>query len=63
VKSIFVWVYKNNLLINNAPFLSIISAGKYLQINRKIIRKYLDTNIPYNNYYFYSKENLHSITK
>lgn len=28
VKSMLVWVYKKNLLINNAPFLSLTSAGK-----------------------------------
>jgi hypothetical protein len=49
--SMLVWVYKDNQLINNRPFLSMISAGKELNLNRKLIRKYLDSNISYNGFY------------
>jgi len=55
VKSILVWVYKNNLLINNSPFLSLTSAGTELKIDRKFIIKLLDTEISYKDLYFYSK--------
>ena len=27
-KSILIWAYKNDVIINNSPFLSIIKAGK-----------------------------------
>ena len=54
-KSMLVWVYKNNQLINNRPFLSMTSAGKELRLDRKLIKKYLDSNIPYKGYLFYSK--------
>lgn len=53
-KSMLVWAYKNNQLINNSPFLSMSSAGKELKLNRKLIRKYLDSNIPYEGYLFFS---------
>jgi NUMOD1 domain len=53
--SMLVWVYKDNQLINNRPFLSMTSAGKELNLNRKLIRKYLDSNIHYNEFLFYSK--------
>jgi NUMOD1 domain len=52
--SMLVWGYKDNELINNRPFLSITSAGKELNLNRKLIRKYLDSNITYNGYLFSS---------
>lgn len=53
-KSILVWVYKDNQLINNRPFLSMTSAGKELRLDRKLIKKYLDSNIPYKGHLFYS---------
>jgi len=52
---ILVWVYKDNHLINNRPFLSMTSAAKELNLNRKLIRKYLDSDIQYNELLFYSK--------
>lgn len=53
------WVYdNNNNLINNRPFSSIILASKYLNIDRKSIARYLDTDIQLpqgrNNLKFYS---------
>lgn len=54
-KSILIWAYKNDVLINNSPFLSIIKAGNELNLNRKLIRKYLDSERPYRGIYFYSK--------
>jgi len=53
-KSMLVWAYKNNQLINNRPFISMASAGKELTLDRKLIRKYLDSNISYKGYLFYS---------
>jgi group I intron endonuclease len=53
-KSKLIWVYKNNILINDTPFLSMISAAKELKLNRKLISKNLDSNIHYNDYLFYS---------
>jgi hypothetical protein len=50
-----VWAYKDNQLINNRPFISMTSAGKELTLDRKLIRKYLDSNIPYKGFLFYSK--------
>ena len=55
-KAKLVWVMVNNLLIKDEPFLSIISAAKYLNFNRKMIAKYIDTNKIYLGYKFYSKK-------
>lgn len=51
-----VWVYKDNKLINNRPFLSMTAAGKELNLNRKLIRKYLDSNQSYNGFLFLSSQ-------
>jgi len=52
----FVWVYKGDTLINGKPFLSLSKAGKELEIDRKLIAKYQDTNEIYQGYKFYSKQ-------
>jgi hypothetical protein len=55
-----LWVYtiNDNSLVNNKPFLSIISASKFLNLNRKTITRYIDTNKPLEGYKFFSKTNL-----
>ena len=52
--SILVWVYKDSQLINNRPFLSMTDASKELNLNRKLIRKYLDSNVVYSGFLFTS---------
>ena len=55
-----VWVYKDNKLIKNRPFLSMTAAGcqrpKELNLNRKLIRKYLDSNQSYNGFLIFSSQ-------
>ena len=57
-----LWVYKKKddklilININEPTFLSKEAASKKLQISPKTIRKYLDTNKPYKNLFFYSKK-------
>ena len=38
-----LWVYNmnNNKLVNNMPFASIISASKFLNLNRKTVTRYI----------------------
>lgn len=52
----FVWVYKADTLINGKPFQSLSQAGKKLELDRKKIAKYLDTNEIYQGYKFFSKQ-------
>jgi len=59
-KAMLVWVYKDNKLIKNRPFLSMTAAGcqrpKELNLNRKLIRKYLDSNQSYNGFLIFSSQ-------
>ena len=55
-----LWVYNmnNNKLVNNMPFASIISASKFLNLNRKTVTRYIDSNKPFEGYKFFSNPNL-----
>lgn len=55
-----LWVYNvnNQKLVNNVPFTSIISASKFLNLNRKTVTRYIDSNIPLKGYKFFSNPNL-----
>ena len=49
-----LWVYNvNNKLVNNMPFTSIISASKILNLNRKTVTRYIDSNKPLEGYKFF----------
>lgn len=51
-----IWIYdNNNKLINDRPFNSISLASKFSNLNRKSIAKFLDTNILFKGFKFYSK--------
>ena len=51
-----LWVYNvNNKLVNNMPFTSIISASKILNLNRKTVTRYIDSNKPLEGYKIFSK--------
>ena len=55
-----VWVYniKDKSLVNLKQFISIISASIFLNLNRKTIARYIDTNKSFKGYMFFSKLNL-----
>ena len=58
-KSKGYWVYKKikdqYSLLENQPFKSKWQAAKELKLSHKNMDKYLDTNIPYKDYYFFSR--------
>ena len=59
-KSKGYWVYKNiqdqYSLLENQPFKSKWQAAKELKLSHKNIDKYLDTYLPYKDYYFFSEK-------
>jgi len=50
-----VYVYINNIEIDNSPFISYKAAGIYLKVPKANISIYIDTDIEINGYYLYSK--------
>ena len=55
-KAKLVWVTLNNTLVNEEPYLSFTNAADSLNLNRKIISKYLDTNKSIQGYKFFSQK-------
>lgn len=59
-KSKGYWVYKKindqYSLLENQPFKSKWQAAKELKLSHKNIDKYIDTYIPYKDYYFFSEK-------
>lgn len=54
-----IWVYKNNgdnnlVLVFDKPFTSINQVNRVLKISNHTIKKYLDSNSAFKDYYFYS---------
>lgn len=50
-----IWIYKinTNNLVNNKPFTSILSASKILNLNRKTIARYIDSDKVFKGYKFF----------
>lgn len=60
-KAKLVWVTQDNKLVNDKPFTSMTSAANFLNLYRKSIAKYIDTNEMFHGYKFFSY-NPHSAT-
>ena len=59
-KLLWVYIVNKNKLVNNQPFTSIISASKFLNLNRKTITRYIDSNKSLKGFKIFSNPNLNS---